>query len=355
MDVTGVALDNLLSPVILFFALGMLAGLLKSDLAIPEPVGKLLALYLVIAIGLKGGIALGDSPIGGAIAVAAIVAVALSLLLPFVGYALLRASTRLDATNAAAVAAHYGSVSVVTFAAATVVLAQLGVPFEAYMIVLLVAMEAPAIVSGLFLARQAEPAAEDTVAPGRFTPALLREVFLSGTVLLLLGSLGIGWLTGGAAARELGPVFETPFKGILCLFLLDMGLTAARRLGDLRHVGWGVAAFGIYMPLCGAALGLAAGWALGLSVGGTTLFAVLGASASYIVVPATMRVALPKASPAVYLTLALGITFPFNLLVGIPLYHAGARAIDSMPRPVAIVQALGVTATGPAGETAAPR
>lgn len=326
MNVTGAAVQTLLSPVTLFFLLGGVAGRLKSDLSIPEPISKGIALYLMVAIGFRGGVELSHGGAGSSALTALIVGVALSLALPFVAYLLLRSATRLDVTNAASVAAHYGSVSVVTFAAAVAVLNQQGEPFEPYLVAMLAAMEAPAIISGLFLARRGADGVLAARSPGLpLAGPALRDVMVSGSVVLLLGSFTIGWVTGDRGMEELGPLLDTPFRGVLCLFLLDMGLLAARRLSDLREVGWAVAAFGLYMPLVGAALGIGAAHLLGLSVGGTTLLAVLAASASYIVVPAAMRVALPGASAALSLTLALGITFPFNLMVGIPLYHGVAR------------------------------
>jgi hypothetical protein len=317
------ALGTLMSPMVLFFVLGLVAATLRSDLAIPESIGKGLSLYLMLAIGFRGGVELEHSHFGGSILWACLAAVLLSLALPVLGYVLLRSVTKLDPTNAAAVAAHYGSVSVVTFAAAMTLLEQRGIPFEAYVVALLALMEAPAIISGLFLSKkgQAQPSGPEA---GTLP---MREVFLSGSVVLLLGSFGIGWATGARGMAELGPIVDAPFKGALCLFLLDMGLLTARRARELRGIGLRVAAFGLYMPLVGASFGLIAAKLLGLSVGGATLLTVLAASASYIVVPAAMRSALPAANPALYLTLSLGITFPFNLVVGIPLYEAAAEIV----------------------------
>ena len=322
-ELIDTALGTLTSPMVLFFVLGLLAGAFRSDLAIPEPVGKGLSLYLMLAIGFRGGVELEHGHYGMSIIWACIAAVLLSLVLPVLGYLLLRRVTKLDPTNAAAVAAHYGSVSVVTFAAAMTLLEQRGIPFEAYVVALLALMEAPAIISGLFLSKkgQVEGAAQD----GGVDRLPMREVLLSGSVVLLLGSFGIGWLTGERGMAELAPIVDAPFKGALSLFLLDMGLLTARRASELRGIGLRIAAFGVYMPLLGAAFGLLAAKLLGLSVGGATLLTVLAASASYIVVPAAMRSALPAANPALYLTLSLGITFPFNLIVGIPLYEAAAE------------------------------
>lgn len=338
MDLTSTAAQNLLSPVILFFLLGILAGLVKSSLTIPETLSKSVSLYLMMAIGFRGGVELSHNGFGGSVVGACLAAVALSSALPLVAYGLLRWTTRLDATNAAAVSAHYGSVSVVTFAAAIAVLNHQAERFEPYIVALLAVMEAPAILTGLVLARRRTRGTQTNDSGSTLAQTVVREVLLHGSVVLLLGSFAIGWLTGPKGYEELGPVFVKPFKGILCVFLLDMGLLVARRLSDLRALSFRVAAFGLYMPLIGAAAGLGMALLLGLSVGGATLLAVLGASASYIVVPAVMRAALPEASPAISLTLALGITFPFNLLLGIPIYHGAARALlpASVSSPAAI-------------------
>ena len=322
MDIASITAQNLLSPVILFFMLGIVAGLAKSSLTIPETLSKGASLYLMMAIGFRGGVELAHGGAGQSVLAGILVAIALSALMPLLAYALLRKTTRIDQTNAAAVAAHYGSVSVVTFAAAIAVLNHLGLWFEPYIVALVAVMEAPAILTGLYLAGRRSAGGGTALSSD-----VVREVLLHGSVVLLLGSFAIGWVTGPKGIEELGPVFVRPFQGVLAIFLLDMGLTVARRLPDLRIVGFRVVAFGVYMPLIGATVGMAAAWLLGLSVGGTTLLAVLSASASYIVVPAVVRSALPQASPAIYLTLALGITFPFNLVIGIPLYHSAARML----------------------------
>jgi uncharacterized protein len=337
MTLLGSAAQNLLSPVILFFLLGVLAGRVKSTLTIPEPLSKSVSLYLMMAIGFRGGVELGQNGLGASIATACLGAAALGVVLPIIAYAALRLSTRLDRVNAAAIAAHYGSVSVVTFAAAVALLNRQKEHFEPYLVALLAVMEAPAILTGLILARRG------TLEPGKPRRILFKtvahEVLLHGSVVLLLGSVAIGWITGDGGLEELSPVFVAPFKGVLCVFLLDMGLLVAQRMSDLRVLDWRVAAFGIYMPLIGAASGFGLSAALGLSPGGATLLCVLGASASYIVVPAVIRVAIPEASPAISLTLALGITFPFNLIVGIPLYHEAVRRflpVASQPASAAV-------------------
>lgn len=323
------AAGNLLSPMVLFFALGAAAGLLKSDLAIPEPISKALSLYLMLAIGFKGGVELASSGLAGTVAVAMILALVLSFGLPLVAYALLRTATRLDIPNASAVAAHYGSVSIVTFVAATGFLGYQAILYEGYVVAMLALMETPAIVTGLLLSRRSTAAALTSTQPF-ISRDVVREVFLSGGVVLLGGSFAIGWATGESGMEMMAPAIADPFKAVLAVFLLDMGLIVGHRLHDFRQVGWPLMAFGIYMPLIGASIGLGTAHSLGLSLGGVTLVAVLAGSASYIVVPAAMRLSLPQANPAIYVPLSLAITFPFNLLVGIPLYHAAAQWIAAL-------------------------
>lgn len=313
---------NLASPVILSFVLGLAAALARSDLSFPEAIAKGLSLYLLFAIGFKGGVSVAAHGVDARLLAALLAGVVLSLLLPFIAFALLRALTRVSVVDAAAVAGHYGSISIVTFVAATSLLAGSGIAAEGYMVAVAAAMEAPAILSALWLAaRRGEKA-------GRVGAELWREILLNGSIVLLLGAFAIGWATGEEGLAEIASFIVDPFKGVLCLFLLDMGLVAGRGLRGSRDVlSPGAAAFGVLMPLAGAALGLATGVALGLSMGGLVLLMVLGASASYIAVPAAMRVALPEANPALSLTLALGVTFPFNLTLGIPLYMMLAGAV----------------------------
>ena len=331
MDILlDVAARNLLSPMVLFFALGAAAAGLKSDLTVPEAIGKGLALYLMLAIGFKGGAELATSGVSATVAVALALAVVLSLGLPVIAYGLLRTFTGVDIRNAAAIAAHYGSVSIVTFVAATGFLDDRAIAYEGYVVAMLAMMETPAIVTGLLLARRAEPRTATGFRGPLFSREVVREVLLCGGVVLLAGSFVIGWVTGGAGMVVMAPAIADPFAAILSVFLLDMGLLVGRRLREFGAVGWPVVAFGLYMPLVGAIVGLSAAYAVGLSEGGTTLVAVLAASASYIVVPAAMRVSLPQANPAIYVTLSLAVTFPFNLIVGIPLYHAAARGLATL-------------------------
>ena len=231
-----------------------------------------------------------------------------------------RSITGLDRLNAAAVAAHYGSISIVTFVAGTSVLNSSGLVYEGYMVAVAAAMEAPAILSALWLVSRGGERKMDS--------DLWREILLNGSIVLLVGSFLIGWITGQDGLSQIDSFIVAPFKGVLCIFLLDMGIVAGRGLrsgGALIRPP--LVAFGVLMPLIGAAFGLGAGLMLGVSTGGTVLFMVLGASASYIAVPASMRVALPEANPSIYLTLSLGITFPFNLTLGIPLYVAIVRTV----------------------------
>ena len=321
-DIVSLALGNLLTPMTLFFVLGFGAGLLRSDLQIPDQIGKGLSLYLMLAIGFKGGAAMAANTLTTTMLATVVVGVALSFLLPFLAFALLRAATRLDRVTAAAVSAHYGSVSVVTFVTAVAFLGLQKIPYETYIVAVVALMETPAIVSGLLLAARGGEARPRS---GVVNAVLLREILLNGSVVVLVGSFVIGWITGQGGLDKIAPFIIQPFSGVLCLFLLDMGLVASRRLLESRAVGPREVGFALVMPPIGATLALVAGRLIGLDLGTGTLLAVLAASASYIAVPAAMRLALPKANAAVYITLSLAITFPFNVLIGIPLYFAAAR------------------------------
>lgn len=323
-EILSLAMANLLSPVVLCFALGALAAALRSDLAMPEAVAKGIVIYLMLAIGMKGGTAMAESGGVGA-APAILVAVAISFLLPVLGYGLLRGFAKTPVADAAAIAAHYGSVSVVTFVTAQQFLTDRGIASEPYLVAMLAAMETPAIVTGLLLARLGGVGRES----GRngTTGHVMREVLLNASVVLLIGGFVIGWLSGPVAMSKVKPLMVDLFNGLLCLFLLDMGLIAVRQLRSVSDLRPMLMVFAIVMPLIGAACGLAAGLLVGLGAGGTALFATLCASASYIAVPAAMRLALPEARPSIYVTLSLGITFPFNVVFGIPLYYALAERL----------------------------
>jgi uncharacterized protein len=321
--------QNLASPPLLFFFLGLFATRVRSDLAIPEQVGKALSLYLILAIGFKGGVQLRVDGIGADVVVGVAVAIALSASLPLLAYALLRSFTRVGPVDAAAVAAHYGSVSVVTFLAAQAFLDLLDVTSEAYMVTLLAIMEAPGIIVGIVLARRAlvSVGGRSDSAGGEGYGSILRESFTNGSLLLLLGALLIGTVSGPGGLEQVEGFISTPFTGVLMLFLLDMGIVAGRRLGDVRTLGPSVVLFGIGMALLGGSIGVVVGSAVGLSVGGATLLGVLSGSASYIAAPATIRLAVPEANPSLYLTLSLGVTFPFNIVAGIPAYYGLAQLI----------------------------
>ncbi|WP_284179176.1 sodium-dependent bicarbonate transport family permease [Rhabdaerophilum sp. SD176] len=316
MSGLDLALANLTSPMVLFFVLGFAAALARSDLSVPEAIAKALALYLMLAIGFKGGVEINrtgiDSRMLGAIGAGAL----LSAAIPLVGYGLLRLTTRLSAVDAAAVAAHYGSISIVTFVAGTEAVRLAGWPFEGYLVAVAAIMETPAIMVALLLARRAAPDRR-----GEPVGALLREIGLNGSIVMLIGSFIIGAITGPKGLAMIDPFIGAPFRGILCLFLLDMGLVAGRGLREGgKLLSLPVIAFGLYMPLISAALAAGFCLVLPLSPGGAALLITLSASASYIAVPAAMRLALPEARPAIYLTLSLAVTFPFNLTIGLPLY-----------------------------------
>ena len=305
-------------PVVLFFVLGAAAGLLRSDLKLPAALYETLAIYLLLAIGLKGGAELARHSLATVLP-QALAAVAVAAVIPLLAFPVLRGLGKMSRADAASIAAHYGSVSVVTFAVGSAYLTRLAQPFEGYMAAFLALLEFPALLIGVALARRAE----GPTAWGE----LLREVFLGKSVFLLLGGLAIGWIAGPEGIKSIAPLFFDLFKGVLALFLLEMGLVTAGRFGDLRRFGPFLGAFAVVTPLLSGALGAATGWLIGLSPGGTMLLATLYASASYIAAPAAMRIAVPEANPALSIGASLGITFPFNLLVGIPVYHWMATAI----------------------------
>ena len=314
---TEILLASLLSPVVLAFVLGALAVAVKSDLEIPEPLYQALSIYLLLAIGLKGGVALSETPLADVIG-PVLVTLVLGIVTPIIAYNVLRRLGRMDRTNAAALAAHYGSVSAVTFIAALAVANAAGVPAEGFMPALVAVLEVPAIIVGLLIAYARGDRA------GSWQHAL-REVVTGRSIVLLVGGMAIGWIAGPSGIEPVAPFFVSGFQGALLLFLLDMGMSAARRLRDLKAVGPFLVAFGIVMPLVHGALGVWAGGLAGLSVGGAAVLGAMVSSASYIAAPAAVRVGLPEANPAYYLTASLGITFPFNLTVGIPVYLALAR------------------------------
>lgn len=308
--------SNLMAPTILFFVLGLVAAFARSDLSIPEGAAKVMSIYLLLSIGFKGGVSVAENGISGQLLASLAAGALLSLLLPVLAYALLRAITKLDRINAAAVAGHYGSISIVTFVTAASLLETSGMDSEGYLVAVAAIMEAPAIVSALWLASRDK-------SQTKVDANLARHILANGSIVLLVGAFLIGAATGKPGLAQIEPFIVLPFTGVLCLFLLDMGLSAGRSLLLNRaDLSWGILAFGIIMPLLGALIGWAVAQPIGLSTGGTFLFMVLNASASYIAVPAAMRLALPQSKSGIYLSLSLGITFPFNLTFGLPLYLA---------------------------------
>ena len=315
--------------VVLFFALGVFARLVRSDLRLPEALYETLSIYLLLAIGLKGGVELSRQPLA-VLAPQVLACAALGFSIPLLLFPALRA-LRLQPADAASVAAHFGSVSVVTFAVATTALQRAGVAYETHAPLWVAVMEAPGIVAGILLARwslrSAAPSGAARPARRSGWGALAHDGLVGKSVLLLLGGLAIGAVAGVAGTEPLRAVFVEPFKGVLALFLLELGLVAGSRLGEVRRFGAAVLAVGVLVPPVLALLGAAVGLALGLSTGGVALMATLAASASYIAAPTAMRIAVPEANAALSITVALGIAFPFNLLIGIPLYLELARRV----------------------------
>ena len=311
---------NLLSPMVLAFALGITATLLHSDLKLPDELYTTLSIYLLLAIGLKGGIALAETSLAVFWA-PAVATLLLGIIIPVIAYGVARKIGKMNVADAAALAAHYGSVSAVTFAAAQTFLDTVGVRYEGFMPALVAILEVPAIVVALLIAQVAG-------APqGGDWRKALRELLTSKSILLLVGGMIIGWLAGPHGGKEVAPVFVDLFKGALTFFLLELGMVAARRFRDLPSAGLFLLGFGIIMPIFNGLLGVWFGSITGLSLGGSTILGVLSASASYIAAPAAVRIALPQANPSFYLTAALGITFPFNLAIGLPLYYTIASLI----------------------------
>jgi uncharacterized protein len=308
-----------MDPVVLFFILGVVARLAKSDLRLPEALYETLSIYLLLAIGLKGGVELAKHPIG-TVAPQAVAIVVMGLLLPLLAYPILRFVGKLNNFDAAAIAAHYGSVSVVTFAVGLAFVTKRGIAYEEYMPLFVALLEVPGIVVGILLARL------HTLKTVRWGE-LAHEIMFGKSVVLLVGGLFIGWLAGPQGIDPMRGLFFDLFKGVLALFLLEMGLVAASRLGDLKKSGPFLIGFGVLIPVLFSFIGAGLGTLIGLSLGGTTLLAVLAASASYIAAPAAIRIAIPEANPSLSIGAALGITFPFNLTLGIPLYFEIAKML----------------------------
>ncbi|MGF1601009.1 MAG: sodium-dependent bicarbonate transport family permease [Thermosynechococcaceae cyanobacterium] len=310
----SLVVSNILNPPILFFFLGMTAVLVKSDLEIPAPIPKLFSLYLLLAIGFKGGVELSKSGVNQEVSLAILAAMLMASIVPVYTYFILK--LKLGVYDAAAIAATYGSISAVTFITASAFLDELGIAFDGFMVAALALMESPAIIVGLILVNLF------TVDDQReFSwPEVLKEAFLNSSVFLLVGSLIIGVLTGEHGGEVLAPFTQEMFYGVLTFFLLDMGLVAARRIKDLQKTGIFLVAFAILIPILNAGIGIAIAKFIHMPTGDALLFSVLCASASYIAVPAAMRMTVPEANPSLYVSTALAVTFPFNIIIGIPLY-----------------------------------
>ncbi|MEL6826711.1 MAG: sodium-dependent bicarbonate transport family permease [Pseudomonadota bacterium] len=315
-----VAISTLLSPIILFFALGMAAALLRSQMSVPEAVAKGMAIYLMMAIGLKGGVEMSKNPLTTEVMLVLVAGIVLSFLIPAIAFMFLRLTTRLNRIDAAATAAHYGSISIVTFVAATEAVRLSGLDSGGHLVAVAALMETPAIITALVLAAHGQARRETPIA-GSEQGELVREVFLNASIVVLVGALIIGWVAGEEGTATVEPFFVDLFQGVLCLFLLDMGLSAGRGLRQgWRQLSVMTVGFGLYMPLISAAIAAAIAALIGMPAGDAALLITLTASASYIAVPAAMRLALPEAKPSIYLTLSLGVTFPFNVTIGIPIY-----------------------------------
>ncbi len=306
-------IDNLLDPIVLCFAVGFLAGLVKSDLRLPKSSYEFVSLYLLLAIGFKGGVQLAGTSfaefvpaLGGTLF--------LGILIPLLAFVILRHLGGFDRANSGAIAAHYGSVSAVTFAATLNYLQNLEVSFEPYVISLMVILEIPALAVGIYLAK------------GGFSQVsnkkkLLADIFFGKSIFLLGGGMLIGFISGPERMAPLNPLFVDLFKGFLALFLLELGVVASHQLSHLKRAGLFLLGFGVLMPLLSGAIGLVVAWLVGMSLGGATILAVLAASSSYIAAPSAMRIAVPEANPVFSITSSLAVTFPLNITFGIPLFY----------------------------------
>lgn len=323
METLHALATSLLSPMVLAFLLGIIASLIKSDLRIPPEIYAGMTVYLLFAIGLKGGAKL-DGVAFADFWKPLVASLALSVSIPLWCHFILRKMTNLDGVNAAAMAAHYGSVSAVTFGEALAFLQIAKVEYEPYVAALLAVMEVPAIMIAIFLVGKSALAGR-----GGNIKVVFRQLLTSKSIVLLIGGIVIGLLAGKKGAEQVAPFFEAPFRGVLTLFLLEVGMITGRSLGDLQKIGWRVIVFGTAMPLLHGILGVCLGHWSGMGVGGCAVLGTLAASSSYIAAPAACRVALPDASPAIYMTSSLAVTFPFNVVLGIPIYFSFAKWLVS--------------------------
>jgi hypothetical protein len=316
MEFISLIQSSLVNPIIMTFVLGVIAALLRSDLKLPDQIYQGLTLYLLFAIGLKGGAKIsGFSPVE--IIGPVIAGLLLSGLIALWSYFILRKALKLDVMNSAAICAHYGSVSALTFITAQTFLEVKSVHYEGFMIGLLSLMEIPGILVAIYLYRKNDPQAQKESTSGQ---SIWHEILTSKANLLLVGGMIIGAVCEKKGWEQVGPLFDAPFKGMLCLFLLQLGVMTGEHLKSVRQAGWGLALFALSLPFLNGFVGLMTGKLIGLSLGGTTLLGVLCASASYIAAPAAIQLVIPRANPSLYLCAALGITFPFNIVLGIPLY-----------------------------------
>ncbi|MDW8097318.1 MAG: sodium-dependent bicarbonate transport family permease [Aquificaceae bacterium] len=309
-------LQNVLNPPVLMFLLGLGAVLLKTELEIPQPLPKLFSLYLLIAIGLHGGYELSKSGITADVLKVLLLAMLMAIAVPIYAFFILR--LKLDVYNAVAISATYGSISAVTFITAGSFLNSIGVSYGGYMVAAMTLMESPAIIIGLVMLSLFAKRNSDRINWAE----VFREAFLNPSVYILMGTLIIGFLTGEKGWKAMDPLFGVLFKGMLAFFLLDMGILAGRRIGEIRKVGVFLIAFGILLPIFNAMVAILLAKTFALAKGDAFMFSVLCASASYIAVPAAMRLSVPEANPSLYVTLSLAVTFPFNIAVGIPLYYS---------------------------------
>jgi len=316
------ALTNIASIPVLAFVLGLLAVAVKSDLRLPEALYQGLSIYLLLGIGIKGGVALSEANVNE-VALPILGTLALGVTIPVLAFWVVGKLTKLDAINRGALAAHYGSTSLVTFSAALIFLDSQAVQYEGFVTTLLAILEIPGIVVGLLLASRG-------LGRGLDWGESLREILTSKSIFLLAGGLFLGFITGATGYQKVEPFFGGLFTGVLALFLLEMGIVAGRRLPDVKKAGVGLVAFSLGFPLLAGTLGVFVGEVTGLSLGGSVVLGILAASASYIAAPAAVRLALPEASPGVYLTASLGITFPFNLIFGIPIMFALGNLLEVM-------------------------
>ena len=316
------ALSNATSPPVLAFVLGLIAVAVKSDLRLPEALYQGLSIYLLLGIGIKGGVALSEANLAE-VAFPILGTLALGIVIPVLAFWIVGKLTKLDAVNRGALAAHYGSTSLVTFSAALIFLDSQQVQYEGFVTTLLAILEIPGIVVGLMLASRG-------LGRGLNWGESLREILTSKSIVLLAGGLVLGLITGASGYERVEPFFGGLFTGVLALFLLEMGIVAGRRLPDVKQAGFGLVAFSIGFPLLAGTLGVVVGELTGLSLGGSVVLGILAASASYIAAPAAVRLALPEASPGIYLTASLGITFPFNLIFGIPIMFAVGGLVEGL-------------------------